>query len=163
MHRRTYLAVMIVAIILTLLVPAIPAEAKKAVGTVTGKMTCPWVDASAYTPKPGGGYLLRNYKEVCTVVADDSDPRGTGTLIAFINANLDRNFFGPIWGTYRIETRLNDGWEGTFTGQNDFPTTVMNGAAKGFGAYAGLKMRASFNLYGDGTWYSGPFTMEISS
>lgn len=75
-----------------------------------------------------GGILLAN--EWAT------DPRLIGLNTIVLNANLDADGTGPMWGTFSIKNEAG-GWEGTFAG---FRGEWYNAVADGYGAYDGMKI-----------------------
>ncbi|MDH3840936.1 MAG: hypothetical protein OES35_08450 [Chromatiales bacterium] len=83
---------------------------------------------------------------VSRLISDD--PRVTGWLTVELNSNLDANFEGPSWGTFRIDLDVGEGfWEGTWQGYRQaydgYWIGTINGQAKGYGGIVdGMKMNA---------------------
>ena len=124
----------VMAVILIWLTPAMAAE--KTVFTCIETVLGPPAGGEVKV-LPNGSRHIRG----ATLLADEwaDDPRLVGLNTIILNANLNAELSGPMWGTFRIESAANEGsgWEGTYAGRRE---EFYNAVADGYGAYTGMKM-----------------------
>ena len=95
---------------------------------------------------PGTRIHSRDGLVVSELTSDD--PRVTGDMTVELNSNLDANYEGPSWGTFRIDLDDDEGyWEGHWQGYREAVDGkwigTINGQAKGYGGIVdGMKMHA---------------------
>ena len=112
-------------------------------------ISCPGHEPTGDPAQPcpvGSRMHSRDVLVVSRLIADD--PRATGWLTVGLNSNLDANFEGPSWGTFRLDVDDTDGfWEGTWTGYrtayDGYWVGTIYGQGKGYGGTVdGMKMMA---------------------
>ena len=99
---------------------------------------------------PDGNTHIRGF--VRNYARSASDLRVNGTWRVVMNANLDRNWTGPVWGSARLENGSGvwEGiWQGRFnlaTGVGDYESVVI-----GSGDFRGLQVKEHCVYTGTGT------------
>ncbi len=123
-----------------------------------GKAICPGSEPSGqFPPCPAGSRthirgLIRVYQD------DMTDARASGTNVVTENWNLNENFIGPMWGTYRLLVGPDAFWEGTWTGKWFGTSGRASMRGHGGGTLEGLEIRVECD-YLNGL--SGPCVGEI--
>jgi len=95
------------------------------------------LDEGDITITPGGTFKGRD--RVWEMFHDTTDPRVTGTAIVISNANFNREFHGPAWGTLSVESDAYEGgWEATWRSPAGRPEIII-AVGHGTGELEGLK------------------------
>jgi len=80
------------------------------------------------------------------------DDTMAGWMTVELNGNMDANFAGPVWGTFRTELDAGGYWEGTWQGlrvaEDGYWTAALHVVGTGFGgAVDGMKMMAVDHIF----------------
>ena len=101
---------------------------------------------------PGGNTHVRGL--VSEYLETANDPRMSGKIRVVLNANLDSNLTGPIWGTFHGQ--IGEGvWDGTANGNFNFQTGLgdYDAVGHGSGVFDGLQSmwHCVYYVRGEGT------------
>jgi hypothetical protein len=100
---------------------------------------CPGDEPTGNPEQPcpvGSRAHLRNTVIVSRV--DSSNPNLSGDMTVVLNANLDADAAGPVWGTFSLAIDSGGTWEGTWQGlrvraEEELWTATLHIMGKGFG------------------------------
>ena len=113
-------------------------------------IACPGHEPTGDQMQPcpvGSRTHLRNNVLVSRV--DSTDPKMSGWMTVELNANMDADFAGPVWGTFSIAIDSGGTWEGTWQGlrvrvAEEEWTATLHVQGRGFGgAVDGMKLMAA--------------------
>ncbi len=135
-QKHLILAILILAAALWLLAAPAAAEATRTYFTVIE--TCPSMGQwqIGKITFPDGNMHIRGATFACQDVG--SIPEVTGTNHILLNANFDKNGFGPLWGTFHTETS-EGAWDGTWTQKVTVSGSSIRAVGQGSGKYQGLQ------------------------
>ncbi len=142
MKTQKRLILTIVTVLGVLLVSAAPIAAQASITEFTGTEVCN-ID-NPINPGiltfPDGNLHVRGLVFLCR--DESSDPRGTGYNTIVMNANVDANGLGPIWGTFHFETDEGGVWEGTWEAMVKTNSSQHHATGTGQGIYEGMTLWA---------------------
>ena len=176
--RKTIVMAVVALLVLGLAAPAALAKAEHTdfyglyfpAGMPGTETECPhtWVDPAfcvmdkgAWDELPSGRLRIRDMTIFELALVDTGEdvvvePRKTGYDIVVANADLDKTFSGPTWGTWNLYSFENElMFTGTFTGKFENGIPAVHFVGQGTGSYEGQKMRGDigrvpdpYNMFG---------------
>ena len=103
----------------------------KKVTTATGTTLCTPNDLGEWISLPSGNLHIRDFSTIC-VDTYPSAPQFNVTSLITMNCNLDKNWYGPCWGTFgRMPDDPTPGFEGVWVGKFNLINIFITGATPG--------------------------------